>query len=268
MASSRDLAAAVALALAAAVAALVGIGGPVQAVLGICLVVLLPGYTLVAVLLPPSSAGLPERVVLSVGSSLAIAAVGGVLLHLALLPVDRVTWTGLLVLVTLGLAGVGVLRRSRPPALDREAPRPVEFSLAQTLPMLAGPFGAVLILLSVGAMALRSAANASAQGFTQLWMLPDEANPGVVRLGIRSYEHRSSQFRLQLDAEDEVLAQWPSITLAPGETWETRAVPSADLNPAVPLEATLYRGDRPDVVYRQVTTWPAELVGRSDQQAP
>jgi hypothetical protein len=234
--------------------------GWLRAVLVLPLVLFLPGYVLAAALFPGRGAGLKveERAVLSIGLSLALVALGGLLLNQTPWGLQADSWAALLGLFTLGAAVVAVLRPLRPASgvgtagdaegdpipLQLRAPVGVRHGLAFA--------GAAAILAGAVAIAHQGAqAQQAATGFTQLWLVPSApgAAGGALRLGVRSAEPHPATYSLRVTVDGVQTDAWPAIVLAPGQTWETTVAPA----PEGAMEALLSRADASQQVYRRVT---------------
>src|SRR4051794_12377385 len=114
-----DLAVVSALALLGLGVALVGSGNVVLRTLCVLpLVFVLPGYALVAVVFPNGALGYAERILFSVGMSLAIAIFGGLLLNLLPWGLQATPWAILLAGTTL----IGCLVAQRQPVVDGTRP--------------------------------------------------------------------------------------------------------------------------------------------------
>ncbi len=238
-----DLALAAGLALVAIAFALMGLkipllSGPLAAVL----VLLLPGYALTAAIYPWPTLGLPERALLSLGLSLTLSALSGLLLNLLPGGLSRVGWTLLLAALTLAACAIAQVRRGRRPrrALPGPGPGPGWRNSLRYAP-------ALLVLGSAFGVAVTGALNEPKAGFTQLWMLPVSAESRTVQLGVRNSESAPTGYRLELRVAGQRVEQWEQLRLAPGESWETRAT----LPEAGWAEAVLYREDAPEAVYRR-----------------
>ncbi len=85
----------------------------VQAVLSLPLVLFLPGYALSAALLPDGRTGLAERIAFSLGLSIAVAALGGLVLNRLPGGLNPGSWRLMLLALTLGAAGFAYWRRGR-----------------------------------------------------------------------------------------------------------------------------------------------------------
>jgi hypothetical protein len=84
---------------------------PVRVTAGLLLVLVLPGYALTAALLPRRSLGRPELALCVLGLSLAVAALGGLLLNFAG-HLSRPAWDILLTAVTVGGCAIAGRRRT------------------------------------------------------------------------------------------------------------------------------------------------------------
>jgi len=84
---------------------------PVRVTAGLLLVLVLPGYALTAALLPRRSLGRPELALCALGLSLAVAALGGLLLNVAG-HLSRPAWDILLTAVTIACCAIAGRRRT------------------------------------------------------------------------------------------------------------------------------------------------------------
>jgi hypothetical protein len=53
-------------------------------------------------------------------------------------------------------------------------------------------------------------------GYTQLWLLPDG---GGVQVGVASSELETTQYRIDLLEDGQVLRSWDDVTLQPNDEW-------------------------------------------------
>lgn len=224
-----------------------------RVLVGVILALVLPGFAL-TVAFPRGMLGFPERVTVSLGTSLAILVLGGVLLDWGPGGIQAIGWLALLggtVLVT-GVIALG--RRAQDPA-ERLAPR---YPLHERVSLRS------MVLMVVSALVVTAAILVARDGalhqrhepYTQLWMLPTERLAlTAVQLGMQSGEPNTETYRLELTIGDTVVGVWPEIVLESGESWATSAtLPGADA--AEPwIEARLYRANHPTTVYRRATLW-------------
>ena len=224
------------------------------ALLGLSLVLFVPGYALTAALFPPGTLGTVERVLFSVALSLVCTMLGSLALYWLHVTLRPVTWALLLAAVTYYASLIAWLRRrsigSALPALN--------LNLAQT-----GMLGlAGLAVVAALALARVPSSPAGLQGYTVLWILPtDGAEPPGVRVGISSMEFAPARYRLLVTVDGQPMDEWAAIKLGPGESWEEFVPLSVQMAKPGKIEATLYRLDNPSVVYRQVSLWQDQATG-------
>jgi len=215
------------------------------------LVFILPGYALVRALLPGTPLARAEMLVLSLGISFAVSALGGVALHLLPDGLQARAWGTLLGGTTLLACIVGWLRRSNRVALNKRQ-RQLPITTAQIALLVL----AFCLLAGAWLLAIHSASNPPVEGFTQLWMLPNDENS--LGLGIASFEKQLTVFRLRIMQDGNLLREWQSIRLMPAETWETTLEFPPNVVSGSAVLAQLYRVSEPDVVYRHVRLWVGE----------
>src|SRR5699024_11169101 len=90
-----------------------------RALVALPLVLFAPGYAIVAAAFPASRLGTAERLLFSLGASLAVVALAGLLLHWAALGLRPAAWALVLGNLTLVSSLIALLRRrSQPASLD------------------------------------------------------------------------------------------------------------------------------------------------------
>ncbi len=222
--------------------------GPVRALVALPLVLFVPGYALVAAAFPAGRLGTIERLLFSLGASLAVAALAGLLLHWTTLGLRPAAWAVALGNITLVASLIALVRRWRQPVGD-----PVQRAAGLTLAQ-GGLLGLAMLLVAGAVLIARDGAiQQRAAGFTQLWVLPDSAaQVDSVRLGVSNREPGEIGYRLLVTASGTIIGSWPRITLGPDEQWEaTVALPTAQ-PAAATVEVLLYRLDAPETAYRRV----------------
>lgn len=220
---------------------LIGVDLPaLRIVLALPLVLVVPGYALTAALFPAREFGPAEHIPLMVGFSLALAALGGVLLNWTPWGLQALSWAVLLLAVTL-LASLVAVRRRREQSESAHDARAM-FTVRQgALVVLA--LGIVIAAVNV---TRTPTAPQGLQGYTQLWLLPaDKKAQHTFTIGVRSMEFQDTTYELQLNAGDQILQQWSDLTLKPNDTWQKKVVISEDAARAGPLRALLFRADGP-----------------------
>ena len=222
--------------------------GQARALVGLPLVLFVPGYALTAAAFPAGRLGTIERLLFSVGASLALAALAGLLLQWTALGLRPAAWVIALGNLTLVASLIALVRRWRRPAVD-SAQRVAGMTLVE-----GGLMGLAALLVACALLIARDGAlQQRATGFTQLWVLPDSAfQQDSVRLGVNNREPGEVGYRLLVTASGTIIGSWPRITLGPDEQWEaTVALPAAQ-PAAATVEAVLYRLDAPETAYRRV----------------
>lgn len=262
--SNWDLLAVSAVALVAALVstAFGGQSNLVKAALGVPFVLFLPGYALAAVLLPDARTGLAERVAVSVGLSIAFAALGGLLLNFLPAGLTAASWRFLLLGVTLSAAGYALWRREtqRIPGPGRLVVRVSvrEAALVTSAALLIGlALGLSALGISPTSAGAPSTGSASADtgAFTQMWAIPQQTGTSgdgqrVIQVGLRNYEGASVTYRVTLEAGGNIFAEWPQVTIRNGESWQAQALVPGNLGNQ-DVTANAYREGDP-TPYRHV----------------
>jgi len=245
---ASDLVLLVVISVIALLATLLGLDNQlVRVILGLPLVFVAPGYAITAAVFPEKTLEPVERILLTLGLSLSVVILGGLVLDWTPWGLQVRSWAMLLCAVVVGASGIAVVRRRQ---RDGATTIPViGLSMAQVA--LVG-LAAVLFAVAI-AVARTPAPPQGIQGYSLLWIVPvDGTDDRTVRVGFSSSELASTTYRLRLEVDGHVLHEWSSIALRPGETWEQNIdLPPAD-HAKQPVEALLYRLDAPTEVYRRV----------------
>ena len=220
---------------------------PLRPYLTLPLVMLLPGLA-VARLLLGSRASSFELLVISSGLSLAIAVALGLLLNIAgaMTPLG---WSVSLGSVTLVACGARLLVNptpGSPPDHDRKA-SPVSVAQASLFAI------ASLITVLAIAVAREGAMSQREYSFTEFWMATRKpVDQNIVTIGVHNEEKAPTSYQVVMVADGAMIGRWPRLRLDAGATWTTEISLNADLRRSQRVEAWLYRGDKPDEVYRKV----------------
>jgi uncharacterized membrane protein len=245
MRGQRDLRRVVWLALLCAVLALAIALPGLSLVFAAPLLLFLPGYALTAAAFGKRQLERPQLLLLAVALSLAVLAIGALVLNY-LGGIHPLSWALLELLVVLVACRVAAVRRGKE-KLPQRPPLPHPGKLGFL--MLAGAVAAVAVAVVISATAVP---NDDALGFTQLWVLP-KADSGGSRavVGVRSEEQHATDFdlRVRIGANRTVKR---SFRLAPGEERQVQLQAPAGSSGDVPVTATLLRHNRPYSVYRRV----------------
>lgn len=223
---------------------------------GIPLVVLLPGYAVLAAVLPKSQLDKAQRLLISCGLSLAVTILGGLILNWTPWGLQSLSWAIWLGGITLTACVIAFLRQTA--SLPQLALRRPRLSLGQ----LAGLGLAGLVVLAAAVVTFRAVALASdyaaaypAIEVVQLWAVPQSSgDQHSLNLGVANFTSAPATYRLRLQQASRVLQEWPAITLLPGQEWGTRLTLPADLSPNLPLDALLY-GQNSPIAFRRAQIW-------------
>jgi uncharacterized membrane protein len=244
----RDLALAAALAFFALIAALLSAPVWLRAPLLVPLVLLLPGYAVAANFFAPRTVGITERGIYAVVLSIAITAVGGLVIQVVL-GLGRDVWAIFLAGVTL-YASLRIL-------LDKQSRTfSVPSSISWKIPVAAVAF---VLAGTIATFAVISAGNGlrDAQAkirFTDFWLIPGGGSgteTDDLSVGLRSHEGEPRRYSLELRRDGEVLAQ-EDVRLRAGEKWEKSFAVSAGPDD-LPVVAVL---SREGVPYRRLDVVP------------
>jgi hypothetical protein len=198
------------------------------------LVLLLPGYVLLDALFPTRILPAIERVLISIGASLCVTILAGLVIAALGVPLGPRSWVVALAAFVVVVATVGLARRVR-----RGIAGP-------GLPIAAIPrAGAVLFVVAAllaADVVLASRLIATEQQPAppvQLWMVPVEGSPADAVIGVRA-DDDAGQYRVVISASGEPIFQF-DLALKPDETWQRNVTFAAELR-AVPIVARLYEG--------------------------
>ncbi|SRR6266571_4997843 len=242
----------------------------VGALLAIPLVFILPGYTLTRALfhrrpadaLSASSNGLilqprlkigqpfgaVDLIIFSLGLSLVIDVVTGLLLNLVPVGLQWQSWTFSLGLVTAVFALLAYAR-------DKSAHVQGKPAHVWHIPLKEyALLGSALVVVALSLWLAIIRPPQSQAGFTQFWMLSStQANNSCpVLIGVHSFESAPTIYRVQVMSDGTQLALWPSIMLTTQQEWDRVLPVSPAVGGSTVVDAQLYRLDQPGVIYREV----------------
>lgn len=217
------------------------------------LVFFLPGYAITWALLAPRSLGSIERLLFSLGISVSVTALSGLILNLTPWGLQTSTWAITLAVIVLVAGTIAWLRRGSDVKLT---PVPVERHFK--LHFRDGIFVGLAVLVTGAAFGLTQlpVAPNDVAGYTTLWMIPaNQGSSNDFRLGINSSEFTVTHYRLQISVNSQVVQEWPDLSLEPGQTWETEISLQSNQVGSGPVVADLYKLDDPGTIYRHVRIW-------------
>jgi uncharacterized membrane protein len=245
-----DLIVTASFAVLGAVVSLIGIHIPVlRAILGVSLILILPGFALWSALFPKRSPGAVEQILIIGGLSIFLAGLGGILLDRTHLGLHTSSWAITLCVITLIACLVAWMRRR---SLDVESPLLPRLNLTWSqgaILCLAG----VLTIAAVRLAQMPTSQLSEFQGYTVLWMVPagDDA-PNTVRVGLIGNEFETTKYNVRLTVDNKTIHAWEDIQLAPGEKWDATYKLPGKFPDSTRVEALLYKVDSPYSVYRRV----------------
>lgn len=235
-------------ALASLMAAVLGPTAPLMAVVAMA-ILLMPGAAVVWAFMPGDSLDGVERLMLSLGTSLALMVVVGLALNATPWGLSPAAWTAALLMVTV-VGAVAAWRRDGTLVLEMA---PISRSGVLALSVLSL---SLIVVISAVAASARSAREASDTRTTQLWMLPRDE---FVEIGVQSLEESTASYRVELLVDGRLEATWTIDRLVPGDEW-TEPI-DAQLRRRGALEVHLYRGVDDAEPYRAVSLEPIEQDG-------
>ncbi len=213
------------------------------------LVFVVPGYALAEVLSYKRYLKTSHRLVFSLGLSLTLAILCGLMLNTLPAGFQASSWALLLGLLTVTFSLLAVyLRRYR--AANETQPLKFRITIFQGLLL----FLAVVVLSVSFFYNAVGAARQPHPGFTQLWVLPSTqtGKSCSVRFGLRSFETTPVTYRVAMTMNRAPTTTWSPVVLAPQEEWNRSESIVAKSVAAISVELQLYRLDKPQTVYRDV----------------
>ncbi len=224
---------------------------PWAGLLALPMLVFLPGYALYRAF-ARRSRSMAEAVLVGFGSSLAMTALGGIIIALSPIGLTRLSAIAL----ASGLTGITALvwlirLRGRSPETGVVRPQGAGSSAAaaplgrrQVRPLLPYGLAAALALVAV-VVAVQSAASQGVPHVIQAWFVPaggpaamasfvadpGSSLPASVVLGVRNAEGEDISCAVQVSWGTASVSRWPQATLHDGETWTGEATVPAGLAP-------------------------------------
>ena len=222
----------------------------VRLVCALPLVLFLPGYAITAACFPQRPLDAVERLLFSLGISLAVTALIGLVLQWTHLSLQASTWAIVLSMTVVAASAIAWLRRKQYAAAEA-SPASMHSRPSFREGLLLGL--AILVTGTAVGIARLPTPPSSVSGYTLLWMVPaGDGNVNDFRLGVSSQEFEATTYRLQVSVDGRLIGEWPELKLAPGDSWESLIGLPSDRAGAGSVEAVLYRSDDPGTVYRRV----------------
>lgn len=255
-------------------------GGPLVVVFGTLLALVLPGYALSAAMFGPRPILSAERAALSLGISLSVIILGGLVLDALPGGLDPQSWLLLLGGVTVAAASFALLRRTltetpteaelpeaesefaaTPKAQQRLSPTRAQvvkvvgvIQHTPLRPLLLSGLAVVVLAAGIAVAVTGAQRQQASAAVTQLWMLPDQTTRSKLDLGIHTEAEQPMEYRLALLINGTLYESWDPIHLGSTQTWETSVtIPSPPVADVVRVEVDLYRTDQPATIFRHVS---------------
>jgi uncharacterized membrane protein len=240
--SNRDLSAACVWATATMAAVVVGDSVLLRAILGVPMVFLVPGHTVLRAI-GVKTASVPEHLAYAVGASLASGIAGGLVLNAIgfLTPLGWAIWFWS---VTVGASLVAAVSRNAP------ALPPWPGSVGIRGRHVAGFALAMLVTSGAYELAIRDEAYPRQFHYTEFWIVPS-ATGDRLAVGVRNVETKTVRFDVEITLDGQPFAVFRSLAMAPGARW-SREIPMPAAATAHKAEAKLYRPED-NRLYRSVS---------------
>lgn len=231
--------------------------------IGLLLVFVAPGYIISIALFPESTWSFMERTILTMGISLAVSVVGGIILYAMKIPLLPESWALFYGAIIFFIGSIAIIRRliKHYPARRKTDKAPESHAHLMPNPRQLGLFAlAALIFLSAMILAQTMAKYYPDTEIVQLWILPAEnSSTPSIRLGAMVNESAPREYSIWLQRGGYTVQTWAHVTLQPGERWETVVQVNPNMSGTGPLEAFMYRYDQPSIPYRHVLLWMDQL---------
>jgi uncharacterized membrane protein len=215
------------------------------------LAIFLPGYAVTAAAFGSEKLDLQRLTMLILLCGLSLLCLGGIVLNFLPGGIRTVTWALLLVVVIVAAARAAAVRRAGPdrPWRGWTRPRVRGWDLACV-------FFAVAAVAAALVFAYTPLPASKAVGYTALWMLPGNAAAApAVKVGVISAEQERQQYRLRVRVGKSGKPIVYRLALDPGEERVFRVPVEPSGKGSTRVAASLYDSDRPQKLYRRVTTW-------------
>jgi hypothetical protein len=231
--------------IGAAAALIPALPGGVRAVLVLPLVLLLPGYALSRAVFGRRS-GAGERLVFALAMSVAVVALGGLVLNALPVLLTARSWTAFLVAVTLAAGLVAIVTRRVPTRTRTKGNGPPR---VRYFPGALFTVAALAIFAGALVLARTPLPARTIEGYSVLWALPDTASPRHVRVAVECKELDLTNYRLEIRSGDTLEVR--TFSLEAGQRWRAILPVEGTGDELATFQAILYRRGEP-IPYRRV----------------
>ena len=223
----------------------------VRIVAAVPLTLFMPGYAIVAAAFGSREPVFPQRLTLSVSTSLMVLVLSTFLLNIPPFGLRTESWAVLLPVIVIAASRGAALRRgqtNRHRKVLPSVPRPSTAGIV---------LGAAAVLIAMGALLLaqRPLPAENAAGFAALWMLPTNADENAVQVGVVSSEQDPEDFALRVRVGKDGQLTTYRFDLDPGEERIFRLTVPPSPDGRTQVTASLYRREQPQRLYRRVRSW-------------
>jgi uncharacterized membrane protein len=218
------------------------------------LVLVLPGYALVRALLSGKELERSHRLLLSLGLSLSLAIVTGLLLDVSTIGLDARSWAVSLATETWILCVVAGLRWRHRDDVDEAAPSARSWRLRGRDVLL---FAVAACIFSGAVAFARTPLPApNVHGYTALWLLPGPAgHRSDFRIGVKSGERGRVRYRLVVRVGTRVVLE-RRFQLEPSAVHHESVRVDKAARHGRSIWALLYREDKPRALFRSARILP------------
>lgn len=221
--------------------------GPVTELLGTVFILFAPGYLLALMIFPETAVEFPVRVAVSIGLSLAMAAIGGILLYAIGAGLGDSSWIALIGSFNILGSAIVLINRSSP------GPVEVEYTVVELSRMQGGLIVLILVaVIGIVLMARQSAYEQPSAGFTELWIASADQQRDHVQIGVHNHENQTASYRVVMRINGRFVEDWTNIELASNQQWVTEYHLPPRLSRNETIVVTLHLTSAPTSTYRRV----------------
>ena len=248
---------------------------PIRTILGIPMVIFIPGYVLVASLFPrKGDLGNVERIALGIGMSIAIVPLLGLLLSFTI-GIRLISVVAIIMIYSIFLIIITIYRRKKLSKEERFSVEP--YKIYRTIVDGIKPKSTIDVILTVILISTVIAATYTTyyvitspkmgEKFTEFYVLGENGkainyttdlklgSPATYMVGISNHEHESTNYTLQILLDKQVLTS-KEIFNTHNETWEDRITVEPDRKGTnLMLEFWLFKGNDITNPYRSLHLW-------------
>ena len=222
-------------------------GGFIMKITGAIFVLFAPGYAVTAAVFKDEVLEPPAKIALSIGISLALSAVGGILLYGIGASLTRTSWIVFLVIIILGGSMIAVVQRTNNLSYQLYySARKLAFSEVLLLML------SIVMLLSSVYLAREAEQNQEHLPFTEFWMVSQSKDISIVEIGIRNFEKTDMVYAIAIRINGREVENWNTILVLPDQEWSRTYVLPSKVTLNETITAYLYTDEGQINPYRWV----------------